>query len=70
VLIDGWMPPGLRARVTAATATAFAGLDQSGLTAPTIREGTVGAHARALGAAAIPLAQRFLTDAAGPLRDG
>lgn len=69
VLIDGWMPPDLRARVTAATAAAFARLDQAGLTAPAIREGTVGAQARALGAAAIPLAQRFLTEAAGPLRD-
>jgi predicted NBD/HSP70 family sugar kinase len=69
VLIDGWMPPDLRARVTVATAAAFARLDQSGVTAPAIREGSVGAQARALGAAAIPLAQRFLTEAAGPVRE-
>ncbi len=70
VLIDGWLPSDLRARITAATAAAFARLDQSGITAPAIREGTVGPQARALGAAAIPLSQRFMIDATGPLRDG
>ncbi len=69
VLIDGWMPASLRTQLTEATATAFAGLDQSGITAPAIREGTVGAQARVLGAATIPLAQRFLTEAAGPVRE-
>lgn len=70
VLIEGWMPATLRARLTAATAAAFARLDQSGITAPAIREGTVGPQARVLGAAAIPLSQRFMIDASGPLREG
>lgn len=62
VVIDGWLPPALRARLTAATAAAFAGLDPSGISPPVIREGTVGPGARALGAAALPLAQRYLLD--------
>jgi predicted NBD/HSP70 family sugar kinase len=70
VLIDGWLPAALRSRITAATARAFARLDQSGITPPAIREGSVGPQARALGAAAVPLAQRFLAETAGPVRDG
>lgn len=62
VLIDGWMPADVRARVTQATAAAFARLDQAGITPPQIREGTIGPDARALGAAAIPLSQRYLVD--------
>ena len=62
VVIDGWMPAALRARLTEATAAAFAGLDPSGISPPVIREGTVGPGARALGAAALPLAQRYLLD--------
>lgn len=62
VLIDGWMPGPVRARVTQATAAAFARLDQAGITPPAIREGTIGPDARALGAAAIPLSQRYLVD--------
>jgi predicted NBD/HSP70 family sugar kinase len=62
VVIDGWMPAGLRARLTGATSAAFARLDPSGIAPPVFREGTVGAGARALGAAALPLAQRYLLD--------
>jgi predicted NBD/HSP70 family sugar kinase len=63
VLIDGWMPAAVRAELTARTAAAFARLDQAGIIPPAFREGTVGPDARALGAAAIPLAQRYLPDA-------
>ncbi|MBC7479895.1 MAG: ROK family transcriptional regulator [Pseudorhodobacter sp.] len=62
VLIDGWMPPSVRAEITARTAAALRKLDLSGITPPQVREGTVGAHARSLGAAAIPLSQRYLID--------
>ena len=62
MLIDGWMPPAIRARVTEATAAAFARLDRAGITPLAIRQGTIGAGARALGAAAIPLSQRYLID--------
>ena len=62
VLIDGWMPVAVRAEVTRRTAQARARLDLSGITPPQVREGTVGAQARSLGAAAIPLSQRYLID--------
>lgn len=62
VVIDGWLPAALRARLTAATGAAFARLDPSGISPPAIREGTAGPGARALGAAALPLAQRYLLD--------
>ena len=62
VLIDGWMPVAVRAEVTRRTAEALARLDLSGVAPPQVREGTVGAQARSLGAAAIPLSQRYLID--------
>jgi predicted NBD/HSP70 family sugar kinase len=62
VMIDGWMPQTLRAAVTDATRAAFHRMDLSGITTPVIRQGTIGAGARALGAAAIPLSQRYLID--------
>lgn len=62
VLIDGWMPQSVRADLTRRTQAALQSLDLSGITPPSIREGTVGADARALGAAAIPLSQRYLLD--------
>jgi predicted NBD/HSP70 family sugar kinase len=62
VLIDGWMPAWVRARVVAATRDAFLRQDLSGIAPPMLREGTLGAQARSLGAAAIPLSQRYLID--------
>ena len=62
VLIDGWMPPDIRALITESTRAALNRLDLSGITPVTVREGTVGAQARSLGAAAIPLSQRYMID--------
>ena len=72
VMIDGWMPTSIRAEITRRTEAALNRLDLSGVEPPQVREGTVGAEARALGAAAIPLAQRYLIDPAAPQaqRDG
>ena len=64
VMIDGWMPAHVRAETTRRTEAALNRLDLSGVEPPQVREGTVGAEARALGAAAIPLAQRYLIDPA------
>lgn len=69
VLVDGWMPPAIRAEITRRTQAAFHRLDLSGITPPAIREGTVGANARSLGAAAIPLSQRYLVDQVAFLSD-
>ena len=65
-VIDGWMPrrpgaAGRRARTSIAGSTSKAA-DTS------VREGTVGIHARALGGASLPLSERFLVGAAGAER--
>lgn len=62
LVIDGWMPAALRARLIAETARALSRLDLSGTTPPAILEGSIGPSARALGAAALPLSRRFLVD--------
>ncbi|MGQ0565885.1 MAG: ROK family transcriptional regulator [Gemmobacter sp.] len=69
VLIDGWMPADVRRRMTEATQAAFGGLDHSGIAPPAIREGTIGPQARTLGAAAVPLSQRYLLDPSAMLKD-
>jgi predicted NBD/HSP70 family sugar kinase len=69
VLIDGWMPVAVRAEITRRTEAALLRLDLAGIDPPAIRQGTVGAEARALGAAAIPLSQRYLIDQNAALRD-
>lgn len=62
ILIDGWMPAGLRDELVAATRRHMAGANMTGLNTPKVREGTIGADARALGAASLPLSHRFLLD--------
>ena len=62
VLIDGWFPPTVRSDLTRRTGEALRRMDLSGILPPQVREGTVGAQARSLGAAAIPLSQRYLID--------
>lgn len=62
-LIDGWMPVSARARLVDAVRKALAAIDVEGLQIPDVREGTVGVHARALGAASLPLSERFLIGA-------
>jgi predicted NBD/HSP70 family sugar kinase len=59
-VIDGWMPLTVRRRLVDAVDRAMAAMDVEGLKPPLIREGTVGIHARALGAASLPLSERFL----------
>jgi predicted NBD/HSP70 family sugar kinase len=59
-IIDGWMPCEVRRRLVEQVAAEIAKIDMEGILAPSIREGTVGHHARALGAASLPLSERFL----------
>lgn len=70
VMIDGWMPTEIRAEITRRTHAALHALDLDGIDPPMIREGTLGAQARALGAAAIPLSQRYLIDQNAAGREG
>ena len=62
VLIDGWMPTEIRSAIVVRVSKALRSLDTAGVVLPAVREGTIGAYARSLGAAAIPLSQRYLID--------
>ena len=62
VMIDGWMPENLRARLVDETQKAFSQVNIAGLSSPEIVIGTVGPNARAMGAASLPLSERFLLD--------
>lgn len=62
VVIDGWLPGDVRADLVARTRKAMDRFDLTGLTVPIIDEGTIGSDARSLGAASLPLSERFLLD--------
>lgn len=59
-VIEGWMPAAVRGRLVERIRGIFGTIDIEGLAIPDAREGTVGIHARALGAATLPLSDRFL----------
>jgi predicted NBD/HSP70 family sugar kinase len=60
-VIDGWMPGTARRRLVRSVQDALSRIDVEGLKTPSVREGTVGIHARALGGASLPLSERFLS---------
>ena len=62
VLLDGNMPVTLRAKIVERLRAAIHDLPLSGLVPPEIREGSLGARARPLGAASLPLSKRFMLD--------
>jgi predicted NBD/HSP70 family sugar kinase len=61
-IIDGGFPAVVRRRIVEATAKAMAGLDLQGIRPPAVREGAVGANARVIGAASLPIFARYLVD--------
>lgn len=61
-VIDGGFPAWVRARIVAATVKAVERLDLQGVIIPDIIEGAVGAQARAIGGASLPIFARYLTD--------
>ena len=69
IVIDGAMPVAVRDRLTARTAQIFAGLDRRGLSDAVIAPGTIGADARAIGGAALPLIRNFGRDREVLLKD-
>ena len=69
IVIDGAMPTAVRDRLTARTADVFAGLDRRGLSDVDIVPGTIGADARAIGGAALPLIRNFGRDREVLLKD-
>ncbi len=62
IVIDGAMPSAVRDRLTTRTAQIFRRLDRRGLSNVEFALGTIGADARAVGAAALPLIKHFSRD--------
>lgn len=61
-VIDGGFPNWVRSRIVQATINEAAKLDLQGVVMPDIIEGAVGAQARAIGGASLPIFARYLTD--------
>lgn len=62
VVLDGWLPAEMRADLVRLANARIAEIKIEGIEKPTVRAGTVGPDARALGAASLPLSERFLVD--------
>ncbi len=62
VIIDGAFPTEVRRRIVEATAQAIERFDRQGLSPVTVREGTIGPGARAIGGACLPLLANFSRD--------
>ncbi len=60
ILIDGNMPDTLRDKIVARVSAALDQMPLSGLIRPDVQAGTLGARARPLGAASLPLSERFM----------
>ena len=62
IVIDGLLPPAWRERMTQRVAQAIDGFNRSGLSPVRIVAGSIGPMARVLGAAMLPLEERFSPD--------
>ncbi len=62
VRIDGWIPEDVKARLIAQVQEHLAQHSMTGLTRPDIEAGKIGADARTLGAATLPLSEKYLID--------
>ena len=62
IVIDGWMPASIRRELVEAIKSRISTARMTGLNMPMLSEGTIGANARALGGASLPLQQRFLVE--------
>lgn len=60
VVIDGAVPLTIRSRLAEAVRQALERIDRKGLAAFSVLEGTIGADARALGAASLPLFENYI----------
>ena len=62
VLIDGRLPSSARTDLVQRTRLRLAEIQLPGVETPEVREGSIGEDARILGAASLPLSERFLVD--------
>ncbi|MEM1363560.1 MAG: ROK family transcriptional regulator [Pseudomonadota bacterium] len=65
VLIDGWLPQALRSDLVDATQDKICSVPHIGVDLPEIVAGNVGADARVLGAASLPLSERYFLETQG-----
>jgi predicted NBD/HSP70 family sugar kinase len=69
VIVDGAFPGAIRARIVERTQASFTALDRQGLSPVDLVQGTVGAGARAIGGACLPLLAKFGRDQEVLLKD-
>jgi predicted NBD/HSP70 family sugar kinase len=69
VVIDGSFPSAVGADVVARTTARLAALDRQGLSPVTLRQGSIGGNARAIGGACLPLLAKFGRDQDVLLKD-
>jgi predicted NBD/HSP70 family sugar kinase len=62
IIIDGAMPPHVRAQLVTAVRSHMARVNTDGISPFAVTEGTIGIQARALGAASLPLFANFMVD--------
>jgi predicted NBD/HSP70 family sugar kinase len=62
VVVDGAMPAAVRAQLTKALREALGRVNMKGITPFNVYEGAIGADARAMGAASLPLLANFIID--------
>lgn len=62
IIVDGAMPAGVRTRLCNAVRQALRCINMQGITPFEVVEGTIGADARAMGAASLPLFANFIID--------
>ena len=62
VIIDGAMPAAVRRRLVASVRSAMSKVATLGITLFAVEEGTIGADARAMGAASLALLANFIID--------
>ncbi len=62
VVIDGAMPDDLRKRLVSTVGSALGKVDLQGISSFALHEGSIGADARAMGAASLPLFDNFIID--------
>lgn len=62
VKIDGWLPTSVRDHLIEEIEKGLSQADLTGLERPLVMKGSIGPDARALGAASLPLAKRYLVD--------
>ncbi|WP_415008638.1 ROK family transcriptional regulator [Aestuariivirga sp.] len=61
-VIDGAMPGDVRAKLVSATSAALANINMQGISPFSVVAGTIGADARAMGAASLPLFANYIID--------